>query len=201
MIDKENSTVEREGFSNGQESGATMPRVSVQNASDNSKSRDAFRTISEVADTLGVQQHVLRFWETKFSQIRPLKRGGGRRYYRPEDMELLKTIQHLLYSEGYTIKGVQKLLRTQGKKTVMKQALPAPQNSNEQGRLLQKKPAPQQPAQPLIASRPPQPSSTEAVSLDRDGSGLNSRQEQALAAMLDELRALRSFVAGDVQGQ
>jgi DNA-binding transcriptional MerR regulator len=74
------------------------------------KSAGAFRTISEVADDLGVEQHVLRFWETKFSQIKPLKRGGGRRYYRPEDVELLKNIHHLLYQEGYTIKGVQKLL-------------------------------------------------------------------------------------------
>lgn len=74
------------------------------------KSAGAFRTISEVADELRVEQHVLRFWETKFSQIKPLKRGGGRRYYRPEDVELLKNIHNLLYSEGYTIKGVQKLL-------------------------------------------------------------------------------------------
>lgn len=74
------------------------------------KSAGAFRTISEVADDLSVEQHVLRFWETKFSQIKPLKRGGGRRYYRPEDVELLKNIHHLLYQEGYTIKGVQKLL-------------------------------------------------------------------------------------------
>lgn len=74
------------------------------------KSAGAFRTISEVAEELNVEQHVLRFWETKFSQIKPLKRGGGRRYYRPEDVELLKTIYNLLYQEGYTIKGVQKLL-------------------------------------------------------------------------------------------
>lgn len=76
------------------------------------KSASAFRTISEVADELKVQQHVLRFWESKFSQIKPLKRGGGRRYYRPEDVELLKNIYHLLYNEGYTIKGVQKLLHS-----------------------------------------------------------------------------------------
>lgn len=75
------------------------------------KSATAFRTISEVSDELDVPQHVLRFWEGKFSQVRPLKRGGGRRYYRPEDIDLLKRIRSLLYSEGYTIKGVQRLLR------------------------------------------------------------------------------------------
>jgi DNA-binding transcriptional MerR regulator len=94
------------------------------------KSASAFRTISEVADELDVQQHVLRFWETKFSQIRPLKRGGGRRYYRPEDVELLKTIHKLLYSEGYTIKGVQKLFREKGKAQVVEK-IPAPQNQNK----------------------------------------------------------------------
>ena len=75
------------------------------------KSAAAFRTISEVADELDVPQHVLRFWETKFAQVRPLKRGGGRRYYRPEDVDLLRQIRDLLYTEGYTIKGVQRLLR------------------------------------------------------------------------------------------
>ena len=76
-----------------------------------SKSASAFRTISEVSEDLEVPQHVLRFWESKFNQIRPMKRGGGRRYYRPEDVMLLRRIRDLLYSEGYTIKGVQKLLR------------------------------------------------------------------------------------------
>jgi DNA-binding transcriptional MerR regulator len=75
------------------------------------KSQAAFRTISEVADELDVAQHVLRFWESKFPQVRPLKRGGGRRYYRPEDIDLLRDIRALLYDEGYTIKGAQKLLR------------------------------------------------------------------------------------------
>ncbi len=78
---------------------------------DGAKSENAFRTISEVSTELGVPQHVLRFWETKFSQIRPLKRGGGRRYYRPEDIDLLRRIQTLLHQDGYTIKGVQKLLK------------------------------------------------------------------------------------------
>ena len=83
------------------------------------KSPDAFRTISEVADDLDLPQHVLRFWETRFPQIKPMKRGGGRRYYRPDDVELLKGIRHLLYDQGYTIKGVQKLLKTNGNKFVM----------------------------------------------------------------------------------
>ncbi len=80
------------------------------------KSPSAFRTISEVAGDLDVPQHVLRFWETKFAQVRPLKRGGGRRYYRPEDVELLRRIRQLLYADGYTIKGVQKLLREGGQR-------------------------------------------------------------------------------------
>lgn len=83
------------------------------------KSAAAFRTISEVAEELDVPAHVLRFWESKFSQVKPLKRGGGRRYYRPEDVELLRGIRNLLYTDGYTIKGVQKLLREGGVKSVV----------------------------------------------------------------------------------
>jgi DNA-binding transcriptional MerR regulator len=83
------------------------------------KSPDAFRTISEVAAELDVPQHVLRFWETKFAAVKPLKRGGGRRYYRPDDLDLLRGIRSLLYSDGLTIKGVQKLLREQGPRYVM----------------------------------------------------------------------------------
>ena len=78
------------------------------------KSPDAFRTISEVAEELDLPQHVLRFWETRFTQIKPMKRGGGRRYYRPQDVELIKGIRTMLYDQGYTIKGVQKLLRENG---------------------------------------------------------------------------------------
>ncbi|ARQ01569.1 MerR family transcriptional regulator [Pseudorhodoplanes sinuspersici] len=82
------------------------------------KAPDAFRTISEVADDLKVPQHVLRFWESRFSQIKPMKRAGGRRYYRPDDVDLLRGIHHLLYGEGYTIRGVQRILRDQGLKFV-----------------------------------------------------------------------------------
>ncbi len=83
------------------------------------KSPDAFRTISEAAEELDLPQHVLRFWETRFTQIKPLKRGGGRRYYRPDDVLLLKGIRHLLYDRGFTIKGVQKILKDQGVRQVV----------------------------------------------------------------------------------
>ena len=83
------------------------------------KSAAAFRTISEVASDLDIPAHVLRFWESKFTQVKPLKRGGGRRYYRPEDIDLLCGIRELLYTDGYTIKGVQKLLREGGVKSVL----------------------------------------------------------------------------------
>ena len=83
------------------------------------KTQDAFRTIGEVAEELDLPQHVLRFWETKFNQIRPVKRAGGRRYYRPDDVQLLGAIRILLYSEGYTIKGVQRILKEQGVRAVV----------------------------------------------------------------------------------
>jgi DNA-binding transcriptional MerR regulator len=83
------------------------------------KTPEAFRTISEVADELEVPEHVLRFWEAKFAQLKPMKRGGGRRYYRPEDVALLRGIRFLLYNDGYTIRGVQKILREHGPRYVM----------------------------------------------------------------------------------
>jgi DNA-binding transcriptional MerR regulator len=83
------------------------------------KAPEAFRTISEVADELEVPKHVLRFWEAKFAQLKPMKRGGGRRYYRPEDVALLRGIRSLLYNDGYTIRGVQKILREHGPRYVM----------------------------------------------------------------------------------
>ncbi len=83
------------------------------------KSPEAFRTISEVSKDLSLPQHVLRFWETKFAQIKPIKRGGGRRYYRPEDIELLKGIKYLLYNDGYTIRGVQKVIKESGTRKIL----------------------------------------------------------------------------------
>jgi DNA-binding transcriptional MerR regulator len=96
------------------------------------KAPDAFRTISEVADDLDLPQHVLRFWETRFQQIKPMKRGGGRRYYRPDDVDLLRGIRHLLYGEGYTIRGVQRILKDHGVRfvqNVWKTGAPQPARS------------------------------------------------------------------------
>ncbi len=107
--------------------GEPVPVAVVEDPPRPQKSQAAFRTISEVADELDVAQHVLRFWESKFPQVRPLKRGGGRRYYRPEDVELLRQIRSLLYDEGYTIKGAQKLLRARrARPAAREQAAPPP---------------------------------------------------------------------------
>lgn len=139
------------------------------------KAKDAFRTISEVANKLGVQQHVLRFWETKFSQVRPLKRGGGRRYYRPEDVALLQRIHHLLYTEGYTIKGVQKLLKEQGKAQVIAQA-------NNENVAPAPKVQPQQQEQQVVETQ-----STATV-------GMDSQQRVMLEILLAELKAMRALI-------
>lgn len=116
------------------------------------KSAEAFRTIGEVADELQIPKHVLRFWEGRFPQIRPMKRGGGRRYYRPEDMELLRGIRSLLHAEGYTIRGVQKILREHGVDQVKAAAhrvppavqtlAQAPPSNRKRGRKPGAKPAP-----------------------------------------------------------
>ena len=89
----------------------------------NTKSPEAFRTISEVSKDLSLPQHVLRFWETKFVQIKPIKRGGGRRYYRPEDIKLLRGIKTLLYNDGYTIRGVQKVIKEVGTKKILQKEI------------------------------------------------------------------------------
>lgn len=95
------------------------------------KSDQAFRTISEVADELDLPQHVLRFWETKFRQISPMKRGGGRRYYRPQDVELIRRIKSLLHTEGYTIKGVQRMLSQGGVRNLPEAPLVEPQDDSQ----------------------------------------------------------------------
>ena len=147
------------------------------------KAADAFRTISEVADDLGIPKHVLRFWEVKFAQIRPMKRGGGRRYYRPEDMELLKGIRQLLHREGYTIKGVQKILREQGVESVKRFALdPRAPGLAETGEAAPR-PEPKADARRLAARAP---------------AGLpvrqNSTRSRVLATALAELEACRAIL-------
>jgi len=131
------------------------------------KSPTAFRTISEVASELDVPQHVLRFWESKFSQVKPLKRGGGRRYYRPEDVALLERIRSLLYNDGYTIKGVQKVLRDAGgrKSGVQAEAATVGDNKTE-------------------------PASTKAVS----ETAVGALQKRELQAVVEELEALQDLL-------
>lgn len=125
------------------------------------KSPEAFRTISEVADALDVPPHVLRFWETRFTQVKPVKRGGGRRYYRPEDVRLLRGIRGLLYDDGMTIKGVQKILREKGVRHVIGLGTPAgsepdatpevaPETARETGRETAPAPSPETAASPPV---------------------------------------------------
>lgn len=153
------------------------------------KAAGAFRTISEVADDLDVQQHVLRFWETKFTQVKPLKRGGGRRYYRPEDVALLKKIHHLLYTEGYTIKGVQKLLRGVSKSQLLNEAVAQPPSpSQAYGANL-----------PQITGGASRAEAADEASPDtaegqESGITLDSRQRAALKETLDELVAIRDLL-------
>ena len=137
------------------------------------KSPEAFRTISEVASELDVPQHVLRFWETKFSQIRPMKRGGGRRYYRPEDVALLRRIRGLLYEDGYTIKGVQRLLRENGGRPPEPSAPPSGETSSSGA------PATAQPASPQ---------------------GLDAAKRGELEALLRELEELRALFRRSGEG-
>ena len=137
------------------------------------KSSGAFRTISEVSEILGVQQHVLRFWETKFTQVKPLKRGGGRRYYRPEDVEVLQHIHHLLYTEGYTIKGVQKLLRGHGKSQVA-----SGEFKKEQA----------------IQKKDTQKDAPSQKTEKKESENLSGRQKAILSSMIGELKDLRDMV-------
>ena len=140
------------------------------------KSDSAYRTISEVATELDVPQHVLRFWETKFKQISPLKRGGGRRYYRPQDIDLIKRIHYLLYTQGYTIKGVQKLL---SKDRLLKQSVPT---LNDDGSASVSVSAVMQSAS---AVKQPEAAATQTLSPAR---------QTDLSILLDRLKDLRSQI-------
>jgi len=150
------------------------------------KSEAAFRTISEVSGDLDVPQHVLRFWESRFPIIKPLKRGGGRRYYRPEDVQLLRRIRDLLYQDGYTIRGVQKLLRDQ--------ARGGPANADET-------PEPARPAPPTAlpvtprAAAPAAPASPPATPSMVPAPGITGARRALLETLVSEIDALRAELA------
>ncbi|MDJ0683341.1 MAG: MerR family transcriptional regulator [Alphaproteobacteria bacterium] len=145
------------------------------------KSAGAFRTISEVSDDLGVQQHVLRFWETKFSQVKPMKRAGGRRYYRPEDLKLLARIRDLLYAEGYTIRGVQKLLKEKGVRAFVAEAGAEGAADGAEGSAVAPPQAPSE-SGPGDAAQSAAPSAA---------AGLTEQDRTALQSALDRLIRLR----------
>jgi DNA-binding transcriptional MerR regulator len=154
------------------------------------KSPEAFRTISEVAEDLDVPQHVLRFWETRFPQVKPMKRGGGRRYYRPEDVELLRGIRTLLYTDGFTIKGVQKVLREHGIRSVVEAGKP----SRGRGTLkaghdrFMDTPA-------RLPFAEPGADMEAAPAADEEEVGLTEDQREALNGILDELLELKAMLA------
>jgi len=153
----------------------------------NAKSATAFRTISEVAEDLDVPSHVLRFWETKFSQIRPLKRGGGRRYYRPEDVDLLRRIRQLLYRDGYTIKGVQRLLRDKGDGLDVDPPSPPPAVAPV---IPAAAPAPQRALPAAVPAFPPRP---EAMPEAKTAPG--SKSNKQITDLIDELEDLRVLLS------
>jgi DNA-binding transcriptional MerR regulator len=149
------------------------------------KAPEAFRTISEVADELEVPKHVLRFWEAKFAQLKPMKRGGGRRYYRPEDVALLRGIRFLLYNDGYTIRGVQKILRENGPRFVMDYRGIAEDDSPNE--------ALRPPDIPDIAAEAAQ---SGAASLARPSDGEGARLDRrTLGSLLEEIEACQLLLA------
>jgi DNA-binding transcriptional MerR regulator len=153
------------------------------------KAPSAFRTISEVADDLHIPQHVLRFWETKFNQVKPLKRGGGRRYYRPEDIELLRRISDLLYTQGYTIKGVQRLLREGGGRLADNIPPPSPA---EQAAAAAERGEPREPELPMPGLAPASPASKQVGKPRPEGDA--ERLRAVLAGVLEELEAIRALL-------
>lgn len=152
------------------------------------KSALAFRTISEVATELDVPQHVLRFWESKFSQVRPLKRGGGRRYYRPEDVDLLRRIRSLLYDDGYTIKGVQRLLK-EGRGRL------STREEGETGRLM---PVDAEVRSPMPRTGP-QPATN--VALPRPTAKLDGVKRREIENVLDDLQNALELLRRTLHGQ
>jgi DNA-binding transcriptional MerR regulator len=160
------------------------------------KAPTAFRTISEVADELHIPQHVLRFWETKFNQVKPLKRGGGRRYYRPDDIALLRRISDLLYIQGYTIKGVQRLLREGGGR-LSDDIPPAPPDERAQSEAEQAGPVPTEPELPipgLAASAPAAVSLPGRAGRSRESEPEVERLRSIMRETLRDLEELRALL-------
>ncbi len=156
------------------------------------KAPNAFRTISEVADELHIPQHVLRFWETKFPQVKPLKRGGGRRYYRPDDIALLRRISDLLYIQGYTIKGVQRLLREGGGK--LSDDIPPATEAERAAAAAERATQAEQPTLlPLPGAPAEAPGLAAASTVD---SGEVDRLRALLTHVLEELEGLRALLPG-----
>lgn len=185
---KENTQAESESTQDQKPTNEQYVKISGLDKSRDKKAPGAFRTISEVADELDVAAHVLRFWETKFNQIKPLKRGGGRRYYRPEDVALLKHIHYLLYTEGYTIKGVQKLFKGQSKHQILTALI-------DKGSIE---------TRPVVADQSQSPAVQDAVAANAGAqtqaeessttSGLTKKQRSILEAMLGELKDMRNII-------
>ncbi len=157
------------------------------------KAPNAFRTISEVADELHIPQHVLRFWETKFPQVKPLKRGGGRRYYRPDDIALLRRISDLLYIQGYTIKGVQRLLREGGGK-LSDDIPPAPAEEQEEAEAERAAGPALEPELPMPGLAPPAPAQSARVNVRPKADPEVERLRALLAETLRELEELRALL-------
>ena len=155
------------------------------------KAPNAFRTISEVADDLHIPQHVLRFWETKFPQVKPLKRGGGRRYYRPDDIALLRRVSDLLYIQGYTIKGVQRLLREGGGR--LSDDIPPP-TEEERAAAAAEAQASSDPELPLPGLAPPPQQAAARISVRPKLDPEAERLRAALTETLRELEMLRALL-------
>ena len=156
-----------------------------------SKAPTAYRTISEVATSLDVPQHVLRFWESKFQQIRPLKRGGGRRYYRPEDVTLISNIKELLYNQGFTIKGVQKLLKETGRVGIVR---PSQMQAQASATPAGAQSASANAAIPTLHTPTTIAPAIAAATLARTSTGMSAAARREIEVVLGELKAMRDLL-------
>jgi len=171
-----------------------------QHSGERRKAAQAFRTIAEVSEELDIAKHVLRFWEIKFAQLRPMKRGGGRRFYRPDDVELLRGIRHLLQAEAFTIKGVQKILREQGVEVVKRAgALPAAVDAGSRATRRGRAVAP--PTSELLQPQAATPGAAgpNGLSTAMPRTGDMAAVTAAIRTAIRDLEAIRATLAGDVR--